>query len=94
MFTDRTTAQTGTGTSDELSLSRSVRGRTSLTVVVTGDATFTVQHSLGDGVWFDHDSLAAVTGNQDGNYVLPIASVRLNVTAITTGDVYLRIVGV
>ena len=57
-------------------------------VVVTGSATYTVQHTF-DNVfdstvtptWFNHPVIAAQTTNQDGNYAFPVTAIRLTVTA-------------
>ncbi len=64
-----------------------------------GVLTYTVQHTLDDiwnplitPVWFDHSSVAAETTNQDGNYAFPIAAIRLNVTAWTSGTATLTVI--
>ena len=60
-------------------------------VVVTGAATYTVQHTFDDvfsptfvaasATWFDHSSVAGKTVNFDGNYAYPIRAARVNQTA-------------
>lgn len=63
-------------------------------VVVTGTATYSVEHTfdrllLPDGqpptgvTAFAHETINAQTDNQDGNYAFPVTGVRLNVTAGT-----------
>ena len=59
-------------------------------VVVSGDPTYTVQHTFDDpfvatGIvtWFSHPTIAAQTTNQDGNYAFPVSAVKLLVTAGT-----------
>jgi hypothetical protein len=64
-------------------------------VIVSGTATYTVQHTFDnvfvDGfdpataVWFNHPTIVDQTTNQDGNYAFPITAVRLNVTAVSSG---------
>lgn len=64
-----------------------------------GTMTYTVQHTLDDvqdssvtPKWFDHSSVAAkVNVDADGNYAYPIAAIRLNVTAYTSGTAKLTI---
>lgn len=66
--------------------------------VVTGAATYKVQHTFDDifdskitPVWFDHSVLTGMVANKDGNYAFPIAAVRLNVTAYTSGSVIMTL---
>lgn len=67
-------------------------------VVLTGVATYTVEHTFDDvlgGVtptWFPNSVVAAQTTNKDGNYAFPVRAIRLNVTAWTSGNVTLTIV--
>ena len=69
--------------------------------VITGTATYTVQHTFDDlqgshgpaitagaATWFNHPFVAAATTNQDGNYAYPVRAIRLNVT-VSTGSVKL-----
>lgn len=56
-------------------------------VVVSGTATYTVQHTFDDiydltvvPVSYDNAGLTAVTANKDGNYAFPVRAIRLNVT--------------
>ena len=67
-------------------------------VVVTGTATYTVQHTFDDvqnsavtPTAFDHPSVAAQTTNKDGNYAFPVRAIRLSVTA-STGSVTLTVI--
>lgn len=57
-------------------------------VIVSGTATYSVQHTFDDvydpavtPVAFDNASVAAQTTNKDGNYAFPIRALRLTVTA-------------
>jgi len=57
-------------------------------VIVSGTATYTVQHTFDDvfdatvtPVAFDNSVVAAQTTNKDGNYAFPVRAIRLNVTA-------------
>lgn len=68
-----------------------------LGAVVTGTATYTVQHCFDNVLagetptWFDHPTLVGQTGNKDSNYAYPITALRLTVTS-GTGSVALHIV--
>lgn len=68
--------------------------------VVSGTATYTVQHTFEDvtdpafnpatATWFDNSGLTAQTGNANGNYAYPVNGISVNVTAGTgTVTVYL-----
>ena len=57
-------------------------------VIVSGTATYTVQHTFDDvfdtavtPVAFDNAVIVAQTTNKDGNYAFPIRALRLTVTA-------------
>lgn len=94
MLSLKTNSITAPGVSSELNTLPLRVGRVSFVVVASGDATYTVEHTLGDGVWLPHAFAVDATGTIDGNYVLPIAGIRLNVSSITTGDVFMRVIGV
>lgn len=61
-----------------------------LGVLFGGAATATVEHTFDDvfaedfnpltATWFDHETLAGITANEDGNYIAPPIACRLNVT--------------
>jgi len=60
-------------------------------VIVSGTATYTVQHTFDDifdpavtPVAFDNAVVAAQTVNRDGNYAFPIRAIRLVVSAGTS----------
>lgn len=64
-----------------------------------GVLTYKIQHTFDDvqdstvtPTWFDHPSVTGKTANQDGNYAFPIAAVRVNVTAYTSGNVTLTLI--
>lgn len=66
--------------------------------VVTGTATYSVEHTFDDiynpdvtPTAFTHASIASATTSQDGNYAFPIRAVRLNVAA-TTGSVAMTVI--
>jgi len=42
--------------------------------------------------WFDHATLAAKTTSADGNIVVPVSALRLNVTAYTSGTVTMTVI--
>ncbi len=50
-------------------------------VVVSGTATYTIEHTFDGTKFFKHEVLKNKKNDQDGNYVLPIAGIRINQTA-------------
>jgi hypothetical protein len=55
-------------------------------VTVSGNATYTVQHTFDDpGVgfttWFSHPTIASKTDAQDGNYAFPVTGIKLLVSS-------------
>lgn len=56
---------------------------------VTGTINYTVQHTfddVGDSTnltWFDHDVIAAKTGDEDGNYAFPVRGIRVKINSGT-----------
>jgi hypothetical protein len=43
-------------------------------------------------VWFDHATLVSKTTSSDGNIVVPVTAVRLNVTPYTSGTVTMTVI--
>lgn len=80
----RTSAsQTGVGTSAALTVTHRLNPKVSYVVIVTGTVTYSVQHSL-DGInYLDNSDAADQSVSVDGNYIFPVESVRVNVTAGT-----------
>ncbi len=67
--------------------------------VVTGSATYTVQHTFDDistaallaaATWFDHGVVTGKTTSTDGNYAFPVTATRINQTA-SAGSVVMTI---
>lgn len=56
--------------------------------IVSGAATYTIQHTFDGSNWFDHEELVNATTSQDGNYAFPVAGVRVDQT-IGAGSVTL-----
>jgi hypothetical protein len=84
-------AQTGVGASEDIKIQDTNDFRVTYAVAVTGTVTYTVQHSLDGVTWFDNTDTQAQTTPQDGNYIMPVAAVRVNVTAGTgTAALHLR----
>ena len=54
--------------------------------IISGTATYSVQHSFDGTNWFNHSTVNNVVANSDGNYAFPVLYLRLNVTA-STGSV-------
>ena len=56
-------------------------------VVLTGSATYTVQHTFDNPwttdspTWFNHPTILNQTANADGNYAFPVAAIKIAVTA-------------
>lgn len=67
-----------------------------------GALTYTVEHTFDDvfakdftpagATWFPNAGLTAQTTDKDGNYVVPVTAVRLNVTAWTAGTVTMTVI--
>lgn len=75
--------QVGVGASASINILQSNDIRISYGVEVTGTVTYTVQHNLNGVAFFDNTDSLNKTANIDGNYIFPVAKVRLNVTAGT-----------
>ena len=73
--------QVGVGASEAIDVIDTNDVRISYAVALTGSATYTVQHSLDGIVFFDNSDNTAQTTDQDGNYIFPVRSIRINVTA-------------
>ena len=73
--------QVGTGASAAIGIADTNSIRVSYAVSLSGSATYTVQHSLDGITFFDNSDNTAQTTPQDGNYIFPVRSVRVNVTA-------------
>lgn len=64
--------------------------------------TYKVQYTYDDvqdpafnaatATWFDHATLAAKTTSSDGNIVVPVTALRLNVTLWTSGTVTMTVI--
>lgn len=73
--------QVGTGASAAISVVDTNDIRISYAVALTGSATYTIQHSLDGIVFFDNSDNTGQTTAQDGNYIFPVRSIRVNITA-------------
>ena len=76
-------AQTGVGASEAIDILDTNDIRVSYGISVIGTVTYTVQHSLDGIVFFDNADNLNKSVSADGNYVFPVRSVRVNVTAGT-----------
>ena len=74
-------AQTGVGASAAIDIFDTNDIRVSYSVSLSGSATYTIQHSLDGITFFDNNDNTAQTVAKDGNYIFPVRSVRVNVTA-------------
>ena len=82
----QTISQTGVGTSTEAVVDyRQSNFKVGVACVVSGTATYTLQHSYDGTTWFDNSdaALVAATTNQDTGYTTPILSSRINLTTGT-----------
>lgn len=73
--------QIGTGESEAIDVIDTNDVRISYAVSLSGSATYTVQHSLDGITFFDNTDNSAQTTAKDGNYIFPVRSIRINVTA-------------
>ena len=73
--------QAGTGASAAIDVIDTNDVRISYAVALSGTATYTVQHSLDGIAFFDNSDNLNQTTAQDGNYIFPVRSIRVNVTA-------------
>lgn len=93
----QTVAQTGVGSSSAIVVNTNISPvNIGFGVVVTGSATYTVQHTFDDPAtgfttWYPHPTIAAKTDNQDGNYAFPVTGIRIAVT-INTGTATLNLI--
>ena len=82
-------SQTGVGSSATIPMNLdSTPFNVGFGVVVTGAATYTVQHTFdnpwttANPVWFDHPTVVGkISVNADGNYAFPVAAIKVAVTA-------------
>jgi hypothetical protein len=64
--------------------------------------TYTVQHTYDDvfakdfdpatATWFNNTSLSTKTTSSDGNYILPVVAIRLNVTVYSSGSATMTLI--
>lgn len=73
--------QTGVGASEAIDVQDTNDIRISYVVVVSGTATYSVQHSIGGDAFLDNTDNANQTTTQDGNYIFPVQKIRVNQTA-------------
>jgi hypothetical protein len=73
--------QVGVGASEAIDVIDTNDVRISYAVALSGSVTYTIQHSLDGITFFDNSDNAAQTTAQDGNYVFPVRSIRVNHTA-------------
>jgi len=85
----QTVSKTGVGSSAALVMNTNISPfNVGFGVVVTGTATYTVQHTFDDPAvgfttWFSHPTVAAQTTNYDGNYAFPVTGIKV---LVTSGD--------
>lgn len=98
----QTTTVTGVGVSAPIALDHYISPfNVGFGAVVSGTATFNVQHTFDDvfsptyvpasGTWFNHSSFTSAIATGDGNYAFPVSAIRLNVTA-SSGSVSLTLI--
>jgi hypothetical protein len=93
----QTVSQTGVGSSSAIVVNTNISPvNIGFGVVVTGSATYTVQHTFDSPgaafvTWYPHPTIAAKTDNQDGNYAFPVTGIRISIT-LNTGTVTLNLV--
>ena len=94
----QTVAQTGVGSSTIIPMNLdSTPFNVGFGVVLTGSATYTVQHTFDNPwtttnpTWFSHPTVVNATANADGNYAFPVAAIKVAVTA-NTGTATLTVI--
>ena len=75
--------QSGVGASSPIRIFETNEIKISYGVEVTGTVTYTVQHNLNGAAYFDNTDNKDNAADADGNYIFPVAKVRVNVTAGT-----------
>lgn len=68
-----------------------------LAELVSGTATFALQHTYGDqnaypALWYDHATITAKSATTEGAITTPVSAVRLKLTASSSGVVRVRLV--
>lgn len=81
MIRSKFVIQEGVGASEPILMVESNEIRVSYGVEVQGTVTYTVQHNLNGTKFFDNTDVLNQTTDQDGNYIMPVAKIRVNVTA-------------
>ena len=75
------TEQLVVGASKPIKIEDTTDIKISYACIVTGTVTYSVQHSL-DGINFiDNTDVLNATTTRDGNYIFPVQSIRVNITA-------------
>ena len=83
----QTISKTGVGSSPALVMNTNISPfNVGFGVKVTGEVTYTVQHTFDDpavgfSIWYSHPTIASETDNQDGNYAFPVTGIKVLVTA-------------
>lgn len=83
----QTVEKTGVGSSSAIVVNTNISPvNIGFGVIVTGSATYTVQHTFDDpatgfSTWFSHPTVVDETTNQDGNYAFPVTGIKVLVTA-------------
>lgn len=87
-MTTRVVSTSGVSISDVVQVTAGNPFNIGFGAVVTGTATYTIEHTFDSVNWFDHEFLVDATANQDGNYAFPVAGIRINQT-VGAGSVIL-----
>lgn len=93
----QTVSRTGVGSSAAIVVNTNISPvNIGFGVVVTGSATYTVQHTFdnpGSGfvTWYPHPTIASKTDNQDGNYAFPVTGIRI-VVSLNGGTATLNLI--
>lgn len=83
----QTVSQTAAGSSSAIVINTNVTPcNVGFGVIVDGTVNYTVQHTFDDpGVgfttWFNHPTVAAQSGSEDGNYAFPVTGIRVTVNS-------------
>lgn len=79
-----TTSDASGGTKNSTSLPMDWRTnpfQVGITCIVSGTATYSIQHSNDSSTWFQNANINGATANADTNYMFPVQFIRLQQTA-------------
>lgn len=79
----KTFSVTGVGETEAIDIEDTNDIKIAWAVIVSGTVTYTVEHSLNAIDYIDNTDAVGQTANLDGNYILPVRSIRAKITSGT-----------